>query len=465
MPVHARCACAEGRGSARARPERRWPRWPPRCSRTSASRLEHIDSQAREIERKDAELHFKTAKLEKITFELARLKAWKFGAKTEAMSAEQRRLFEETLAEDEADLQAQLRALQGDAARAEAPAEPRQRASPGARHCPSTCAAWSTATSPRTPTADAAAAGRWCAWARTSASGWTSCRRSSSCTGTSTASGPASAARCWCRSRSTPQIIDGGMPAAGLVAHTLISRFVDHLPYYRQEQINARSGVHTPRSTLAALVGRGRRGAGAAVRRASSASCSSCRCCMPTRRRWRCSTPARARPRRPTSGPMRAARSMPTPGVVYDFCPGRGSQYPVAFLARSGRGTLGRATTTAATSASSLKGAWPHRRRLPGALRGASSTSWSRPTHSRRGRRGDPAHRVLYRARARCAGHERRRIGSRRAQQCSKPLWEDLHAWLELERARVPDGSGIAGAIDYSLNRWTALTRTCATAT
>src|SRR5207253_3128928 len=47
-----------------------------------------------------------TAKLEKVNFELARLKAWKFGAKTETMSAEQRRLFEETMAEDEASLQA-----------------------------------------------------------------------------------------------------------------------------------------------------------------------------------------------------------------------------------------------------------------------------------------------------------------------------------------------------------------------
>ena len=52
-----------------------------------------------------------------------------------------------------------------------------------------------------------------------------------------------------------PQLIDGGIPASGLVAHTLISRFVDHLPYYRQEAINARSGVHTPRSTLAAWAG------------------------------------------------------------------------------------------------------------------------------------------------------------------------------------------------------------------
>jgi transposase len=40
-----------------------------------------------------------------------------------------------------------------------------------------------------------------------------------------------------------------------LVAHTVISRFVDHLPYYRQAAINARSGVHTPRSSLAARAG------------------------------------------------------------------------------------------------------------------------------------------------------------------------------------------------------------------
>src|SRR6478736_1048765 len=76
-------------------------------------RDEHIASQARAIARKDAELQFKTAKLEKVNFELARLKAWKFGAKSEAMSAEQRRLFEETFTEDEASLLAQLEELQG----------------------------------------------------------------------------------------------------------------------------------------------------------------------------------------------------------------------------------------------------------------------------------------------------------------------------------------------------------------
>src|SRR5574337_354197 len=67
-------------------------------------RQDLITSQTREIAWRDA-------KLEKITFELARLKRWKFAAKSEAMTAQQRALFEETMAEDEACLQAQLAAL------------------------------------------------------------------------------------------------------------------------------------------------------------------------------------------------------------------------------------------------------------------------------------------------------------------------------------------------------------------
>jgi len=40
-----------------------------------------------------------------------------------------------------------------------------------------------------------------------------------------------------------------------LQAHTVVSRYIDHIPCYRQDQINARSGVHTPRSTLAGWSG------------------------------------------------------------------------------------------------------------------------------------------------------------------------------------------------------------------
>ncbi|CAI8854525.1 hypothetical protein EMIT0324P_290007 [Pseudomonas chlororaphis] len=39
------------------------------------------------------------------------------------------------------------------------------------------------------------------------------------------------------------------------MAHVLVSKFVDHLPLYRQSEIYAREGVDLERSTLADWVG------------------------------------------------------------------------------------------------------------------------------------------------------------------------------------------------------------------
>ena len=44
-------------------------------------------------------------------------------------------------------------------------------------------------------------------------------------------------------------------------------------------------------------------------------------------------------------------------------------------------------------------------------------------------------------------------------QERSRPVADALHQWLSLQRQKVPDGSATARAIDYSLNRWAALTR------
>lgn len=84
----------------------------PEVAQFIAQLQQQVSSQAQALARKDAEITWRDAKLEKVSFELARLKRWKFGAKTEAMSAQQRALFQDTLAEDEASLQAQLAALQ-----------------------------------------------------------------------------------------------------------------------------------------------------------------------------------------------------------------------------------------------------------------------------------------------------------------------------------------------------------------
>jgi len=51
------------------------------------------------------------------------------------------------------------------------------------------------------------------------------------------------------------QVIDKGIPAAGLLAQVIVAKFDDHLPLFRQEEIYQRSGVFIPRSSMGGWVG------------------------------------------------------------------------------------------------------------------------------------------------------------------------------------------------------------------
>lgn len=52
-----------------------------------------------------------------------------------------------------------------------------------------------------------------------------------------------------------PRLQDRSLPAPGLLAHVLVSKYCDHLPLYRQERLFAiRHGVNLPRQTLARWV-------------------------------------------------------------------------------------------------------------------------------------------------------------------------------------------------------------------
>jgi transposase len=51
------------------------------------------------------------------------------------------------------------------------------------------------------------------------------------------------------------QIIDKGIPAAGLLAQVIIAKHDDHLPLFRQEEIYRRSGAFIARSSMAGWVG------------------------------------------------------------------------------------------------------------------------------------------------------------------------------------------------------------------
>lgn len=49
--------------------------------------------------------------------------------------------------------------------------------------------------------------------------------------------------------RKPPQVIPGGLPGPGLVAHVATSKYVDHVPLHRQERQFARHGLLLPRQT------------------------------------------------------------------------------------------------------------------------------------------------------------------------------------------------------------------------
>jgi transposase len=411
-----------------------------------------ITAKDEHIARRDRELKFKDAKIERITFELARLKAWKFGAKTEAMSAEQRQLFEDTLAEDEADLQAQLDALQGDAQadkpQAKSKRKPRRQAlpehlrrvehhhEPESTSCPTPDCGQPMVrigqdVSERLDIVPAEffvhrhIRGKWA---------------------------------CKCCQQLVqepvePQIIDKGVPTAGLIAHTLVAHFVDHLPYYRLEQINARSGVHTPRSTLASWAGAG----GASLKplfEAHRAFVLGAKVLHADETPVRMLDPGAGKTAKAYVWAYARGEHDGIPGVIYDFCTGRGSKYPADFLAEW-TGTLscddyGGYDIVFKREGCIEAGCLAHARRKFNDLAKANASPVATQAMVRIAR----IYHVESQARE-MAAHDR--LAHRR--QHAQPLWDELHAWMRLERTRVPDGGGIAAALDYSLKRWRALGR------
>ena len=432
---------------------------PPQAAALIARLQQQVQAQAREIAWRDA-------KLEKVNFELARLKRWKFGAKTEAMTAQQRALFQDTMAEDEADLRARLAALQADLpeppkAPKAPPRKPRRQKLPEHlervehRHEPEDTSC---------PNAE--------------------CGRPMQRIGEDVSEKldiiPAKffvhrhiygkwVCRCCQQIRqepAEPDVIDGGIPASGLVAHTMISRFVDHIPYYRQTPINARSGVHTPRSTLATWSGAG----GAKLEplfEAQRRFILSCAVLHADETPVPLLEPGAGKTRKAYVWAWARSLHDPHPGVVYEFCLGRGSQYPLGFLGGKGppyaepawRGTLITDQYAGYNAVLDAK-VYPQRR---SALCAAHARRYfeelSRGGCSASAVAIEAMHRWarIYHAEGALAGmdpDDRRRA----RQQLSKPLWNEFEVWLRLQRTQVPDGSKIAQAIDYSLNAWKALT-------
>ena len=264
--------------------------------------LEHIAQQGQQIDFQARTIRLRDIKIERITHELARLKAWRFGARTERMSAEQRELFEETLAADQASLEAQLEALQGQSGAQSEPAaieprrQPKRQALPEHlqrvehRHEPesNTCGCGQPMVRVREDISEKLDIVPAQFFVHRHIRGKWACKCCQSLV----------------QEPVEPHIIDKGVSAEGLIAHTLMGRFGDHLPYYRQEQINARSGVHTPRSTPVNML-----------------------------------DPGSGKTKRAYVWAYARSSFDALPGVAYDFCIGRAAKYPIEFL-KGWSGTL-----------------------------------------------------------------------------------------------------------------------------
>jgi len=402
---------------------------------------------------KSRELAFKQATIDKLTHENATLKRLKFAARSEGYSAEQRSLIEETLDADLAALAAEIEALApGKKAAAEDKRQPRRQPLPAnlprreIRHEPedTTCGCGKAMQrigedvaekldyQPGVFTVERHVRGKWV---------------------------------CSCceklvQAPVAPHVIDKGLATCGLLAQVLVAKYLDHLPLYRQEHIFERAGLAIARSTLAQWVGEcgvqlqplvdalAAEMLGHDVLHADETPVAMLK-------------PGHGKTHRAYLWSYCTTQFNPMKAVVFDFADSRGGQHVRSFLGLPGSeqhpGWKGKLVTDDFSGYKACfelgvieAGCMAHARRKFHEL-------WANHG-SQIGEQALKFFVKLYEVEREIGdGPTERRREVRR--QRSRPVADALHQWLVQQRQKVPDGSATAKAIDYSLNRWAALTR------
>jgi transposase len=229
--------------------------------------------------------------------------------------------------------------------------------------------------------------------------------------------------------------IERGRPGPGLLAHVLVAKYADHLPLYRQSEIYDREGVELERSTLADWVG----GAAALLKPLVDALAKDVmagdvlhgddtpvpvldpgRGKTKTGRLW-----AYVRDGRPHA-------SERPPAAVYFYSPDRKGQHPALHL-KAFKGTLhadGYAGFNAIFEAGDIAEAacWAHVRRKFFDEHARNASPIAKEALDRIG--------ALYGVEDEARGQppdERRRL----RQQKSKPLLDELRAWLAATKSKL----------------------------
>lgn len=392
---------------------------------------------------------------EKLALELFHLKRMRYGAKTEAWSANQKDLFEECFSADIAAIEAELQ-KKAAAVAAENAAKPKPERKRGRQPLPDHLARTDIIYPPKS--CDCALCGK------------AMIRIGDDITEKLTVKPAVFSVerhiypKYACRPCETvvaepavPCIIDGGSVSNDLLAWVVVSKFVDHLPLYRLEQIGARHNVPLPRSNLAAWVGKvGFELHPLAYRLAQLL-------------RKRTSMHADETPvgqLDPGSGKNKRAylwvyRSNDLedgpPIAVFDYQTGRQGSHARAFL-EGWRGDL------MVDDYSGYKalfhngivelGCMSHARRKFFDLHAANQSPTAAKALDWFG--------LLYQIER--DGEDLDANARKQLRQGkSKPILTAMHDWLTKTRTTVAQGSAIMNAIDYSLRRWPALLRYAAT--
>ena len=213
--------------------------------------MAQVGEHAKTIVSKGREILYRQTRIDQLTHEMAVLKRWKFGRSREQLDQAQASLLDETIDADIAAIERELENLTPTARlEADTRKQPKRAALPPElprvemHHEPES-------TSCTTP-------GCGCALKRI---GEDVSEKLDYTPGLFTVErhirGKWACAKCQTLSQAPvpAQIIDKGIPTAGLLAQVLVATYADHLPLYRQEGIFARAGMALPRSTLAQWVG------------------------------------------------------------------------------------------------------------------------------------------------------------------------------------------------------------------
>ena len=248
------------------------------------------------------------------------------------------------------------------------------------------------------------------------------------------------------------QVIDKGQATSGLLAHVLVAKYVDHLPLYRLQQIFARAGVKLASSTLADWVGV----CGVRLQPLVDALRETI-LAQPVIHVDE--TPVQVlQPGSKTT--HRAYLWAYAPGVfqdlkavVYDFTEGRAGAYARTFLG-NWQGELvcddyGGYKACFEQGIAEV-GCMAHARRKFFELHKSAKSLIAQQALEMIGQ--------LYDIEAQGQKMTPEARQQLREQQ-ARPIAKMLHAWLQANRLKVPEGMGITKALDYSLKRWVALTR------